>query len=104
MVVLFSAFTALADDFATLCADRAAIFNALSHGERRIRAIATVSRGSVPCGVCRQAILEFGMGDTPVYSLFQETASGRKKLVKTSISKLMPAAHTEKTLKRKARK
>lgn len=86
-----------------VCADRAAIFNALSHGERRIRAIATASKASVPCGACRQAILEFGTGDTPVYSLIQAPARGKARLIRTAISKLMPMAHTSDLIPAKAR-
>lgn len=83
-----------------VCADRAALFNALSSGERRIRAIATVSAGSVPCGFCRQAILEFGAGDTPIYSVQADPRSGRERLVRTTISRLLPMAHTPETLER----
>ena len=83
-----------------ICADRAAIFNALSHGEKHIKAIATVSAGSVPCGACRQAILEFGSGDTPIYSLQLDGPLGRETVVSTRISKLLPSAHTPELVER----
>ena len=83
-----------------VCADRAALFNALSHGERRIRAIATVSAGSVPCGFCRQAILEFAAGDAAVYSVQADARGGTERLVKTTISRLLPMAHTPDTVAR----
>ncbi len=82
---------------AHICAERAAIFNAFTHGEREIRAVATVSKASEPCGACRQMILEFGIGDTPIYSLHHDPARGVHRLLKTSISKLMPRAHTGRT-------
>lgn len=46
----------------TLCAERTAIFKAVSEGQRKIRAIAIVgdSEYTYPCGVCRQVIREFG--------------------------------------------
>jgi len=46
----------------TLCAERAAIFKAVSEGHRKIKAIAVVGDSSFtyPCGVCRQVIREFG--------------------------------------------
>lgn len=45
----------------TICAERTAIFKAVSEGAKEIRAIAIVagSNMSYPCGVCRQVIREF---------------------------------------------
>ena len=52
----------------TNCAERTALFKAVSEGERQFSAIAIVGsmQGTVntlvtgPCGVCRQALYEFG--------------------------------------------
>jgi len=47
----------------TLCAERAAVANALCAGEREILALAVISDSHKPirpCGACRQFILEFG--------------------------------------------
>ena len=46
----------------TICAERTAIFKAISEGARNIKAIAIVgdSNFTYPCGVCRQVIREFG--------------------------------------------
>jgi cytidine deaminase len=45
----------------TNCAERTAIFKAISEGEREFRAIAVVTdAGWSPCGACRQVIREFG--------------------------------------------
>ncbi|WBW50378.1 cytidine deaminase [Peptoniphilus equinus] len=41
----------------TCCAERTAIFKAVSEGHRKIK---TVVATSLPCGVCRQVIAEFG--------------------------------------------
>lgn len=52
----------------TLCAERIAIFKALSEGEREFNAIAVVTDSDAltpPCGACRQIIWEF-CGDVPV--------------------------------------
>ena len=52
----------------TVCAERVAIFKALSEGERNFDAIAVVTDGerlTPPCGACRQIIWEF-CGDVPV--------------------------------------
>lgn len=46
----------------TICAERTAIFNAVSAGEREFDAIAVATRnGGTPCGSCRQVMSEFGL-------------------------------------------
>lgn len=46
----------------TMCAERVAIFKAVSEGEREFQAIAVVtSNGGSPCGSCRQVMAEFGL-------------------------------------------
>ena len=59
---------------ATNCAERTAVFKAISEGERRFSAIAVVGGkgGSItgffpPCGVCRQVLMEFCSAEMPVY-------------------------------------
>jgi cytidine deaminase len=52
----------------TICAERVAIFKAISEGERKFDAIAVVTDTDTltpPCGACRQLIWEF-CGDVPV--------------------------------------
>jgi cytidine deaminase len=52
----------------TMCAERVAIFKAVSEGERGFSAIAVVTDTeelTPPCGACRQLIWEF-CGDIPV--------------------------------------
>lgn len=54
---------------ATNCAERTAIFKAISNGERKIKAIAISSDSekiTFPCGICRQVIFEFGDKDTSI--------------------------------------
>jgi cytidine deaminase len=45
----------------TICAERVAIFNAVSSGHRNIEAVGIVSDGILcfPCGACLQVIYEF---------------------------------------------
>lgn len=44
----------------TVCAERVAIFRAVSAGERDLKALAVVTdTGSTPCGSCRQVMAEF---------------------------------------------
>jgi cytidine deaminase len=52
----------------TICAERVAIWKALSEGKRRFHQLAVVvdtERLTPPCGACRQVIWEF-CGDIPV--------------------------------------
>ena len=51
----------------TLCAERVAIYSALSQGIKDFKAIAIVSDlGAKPCGSCRQIIHEY-LGNIPIY-------------------------------------
>ena len=55
----------------TVCAERVAIFKAVSEGERELAAIAIAggrsdkdaTENTAPCGVCRQVMAEFADGD-----------------------------------------
>ena len=50
----------------TICAERNALFKAVSEGEREFVALAVVTaNGGSPCGSCRQVLAEFGP-DLPV--------------------------------------
>jgi cytidine deaminase len=63
----------------TVCAERVAIWKALSEGVRKFRAVAVVTGAETPtppCGACRQILWEFA-GDVPVLSA---TVNGTKKL------------------------
>ncbi len=45
----------------TVCAERTAIFKAVSNGDKSFQAIAVVTKnGGTPCGSCRQVMAEFG--------------------------------------------
>jgi cytidine deaminase len=54
---------------ATSCAERTAVFKAVSEGERKIAAIAVATDGDTipyPCGICRQVLAEFGDAGTRI--------------------------------------
>jgi cytidine deaminase len=72
----------------TMCAERVAVFKAVSEGERNFTAIAVVtSNGGSPCGSCRQVLAEFGL-DTLVL-----IADGEGHIVQeTSVGELLPGA------------
>ncbi|MBQ9725979.1 MAG: cytidine deaminase [Kiritimatiellae bacterium] len=54
----------------TNCAERTALFKAVSEGRRSFRALAiaggTAKAPALPCGACRQALAEFCAPDMPV--------------------------------------
>ena len=66
----------------TVCAERVAMFKALSDGHRRFRRIAVVADTAdptPPCGPCRQILWEFG-GDLDVILANLRAEKGRHKL------------------------
>jgi cytidine deaminase len=67
----------------TICAERVAMFKALSDGHRaftRVAIVADTDAPTPPCGACRQILWEFG-GDLDVVlaNLTQETGRHRLK-------------------------
>jgi cytidine deaminase len=61
----------------TMCAERVAIFKALSEGHRKFKRIAIVADTETPtppCGACRQLMWEFG-GDLDVILANLETVT-----------------------------
>jgi cytidine deaminase len=74
----------------TICAERAAIFRAITEGRREIQAIAVVSSAGgfcSPCGACRQVIYEFANSDTSV--IFEDDNG---KLLVKKLDELLPLA------------
>jgi cytidine deaminase len=71
----------------TICAERAALFSAVSQGERDFQAIAVVTaNGGAPCGACRQVLAEFGL-DIRVL-----IATPDQLLSQCTVSDLLPGA------------
>lgn len=72
----------------TICAERVAVFKAVSEGEREFVAIAVVTaNGGSPCGSCRQVLAEFGL-ETVVLIADQNG----NITWETSVKKLLPGA------------
>jgi cytidine deaminase len=74
----------------TMCAERVAVYKAVSEGEREFDVIAVVTdNGGSPCGGCRQVLAEFGL-ETVVL-----IADGAGKLQKEmTVADLLPEAFT----------
>ncbi len=80
----------------TICAERVAMFKALSEGHRRFRRIAIVAdtvAPTPPCGACRQILWEFG-GDLEVVLANLRGETGRYAL-----SDLLPVPFDARLLK-----
>ncbi|EJO5347197.1 cytidine deaminase [Clostridium botulinum] len=81
---------------ATNCAERTAIFKAISEGHKKIKSIAIV--GSLedytyPCGICRQVISEFADENIDIIIVKDENNYEIKKL-----DEILPGAFTKKDL------
>ena len=66
----------------TICAERVAMFKALSEGHRRFTRVAIVADTEAPtppCGACRQILWEFG-GDLDIVLANLTTETGRHRL------------------------
>lgn len=81
---------------ATICAERTAIFKAISEGEKNFKKIAVMSSGenfAYPCGICIQVLYEF----MPDGELIVSNRDG--KIEKYKIKDLMPYQFNEKLRK-----
>ena len=74
----------------TMCAERVAIFKAISDGEKEFEVISVVTEnGGSPCGGCRQVMAEFAL------DMIVLMADGNGKLIKeTTVKDLLPEAFT----------
>jgi len=83
---------------ATNCAERTAIFKAVSEGHKQIRAIAVVgdvNNYTFPCGICRQVISEFATENIKIVIAKNEN----EYLVKT-IGEILPGPFSKDDLKK----
>lgn len=73
---------------ATLCAERGAVAKAVSEGEREFRALAVASSAgeAMPCGICRQVLMEF----EPELRVI--TGKDEEHLESYSLQQLLPGA------------
>lgn len=70
----------------TICAERAAVFQAIAAGHRDFRALVVcgpAERASAPCGACRQVLREFN----PHMDVAYTVAGG---VVETTLDRLLP--------------
>jgi cytidine deaminase len=77
----------------TCCAERIALFKALTDGVKKFVAVAVVARcdgGPMPCGACRQLLAEYA----PDAKVFVADSDDLKKMRKFTVSELLPSAFT----------
>ncbi len=75
----------------TCCAERIALFKALTDGKKNFVAVAVVARwdgGPMPCGACRQLLAEYA----PEAKVFIADSDDLKKIRMFAVRKLLPSA------------
>jgi cytidine deaminase len=79
----------------TVCAERVAIWKAVTEGETEIAAIAVVSEGGAsPCGACRQVMVEFTSRVRGLVGVRVLVADISGSFVEYTLDDLLPAAFT----------
>jgi cytidine deaminase len=77
----------------TCCAERIALFKALTDGKKNFVAVAVVARwdgGPMPCGACRQLLAEYA----PDAKVFIADSDDLKKIRTFTVRGLLPEAFT----------
>jgi cytidine deaminase len=75
----------------TCCAERIALFKALTEGKKDFVAVAVVARwdgGPMPCGACRQLLAEYA----PAAKVFIADSDNLKKIRRFTVRGLLPSA------------
>jgi cytidine deaminase len=75
----------------TCCAERIALFKALTEGKNNFTAIAVVTRlpdGAMPCGACRQLLAEYA----PTATVYVADSAALTKIREFHVSELLPGA------------
>lgn len=78
----------------TCCAERVALFNALTNGKKDFVAVAVVARtrgGPMPCGACRQLLVEYA----PAAKVWIADSRALSVVKRFSVRELLPAAFVE---------
>jgi cytidine deaminase len=81
---------------ATCCAERVALFKAISEGEQDIQMIAVIADGDKPvppCGICRQVMIELA----PQALVVMSNLEGKRE--RRTVQELLPSAFEKSSLK-----
>ena len=82
----------------TCCAERVALFKALTEGRKDFTAIAVVTRlpdGAMPCGACRQLLAEYA----PKATVYVADSAALSKVREFPVSELLPGAFNGRALR-----
>jgi cytidine deaminase len=82
----------------TCCAERVALFKALTDGKNDFVAVAVVAKapsGAAPCGACRQLLAEYA----PNAEVFVADSRALKKVHRYTVAELLPRAFTGEALR-----
>ena len=75
-----------------ICAERVAIFKAVSHGDKKIKAVCVAAKSAKPCGACRQVIIEFAPKDADMIYVDWYPMAKKQKITVTKAGRLLPQA------------
>jgi cytidine deaminase len=78
----------------TCCAERVALFKALTEGRKDFVAIAVVAKGAgtvMPCGACRQLLAEYA----PKAKVWTADSRSPRKIKEFTVGELLPAAFVD---------
>ncbi len=78
----------------TCCAERVALFKALTDGRKNFTAVAVVAQmdgGAMPCGACRQLLIEYA----PRATVWVADSRALRTIREFSVSELLPGAFVE---------
>jgi cytidine deaminase len=78
----------------TCCAERVALFNALTHGKKNFVAVAVVAAvpgGPMPCGACRQLLAEYARSA----KVWMADSRSLKVIREFAVRELLPEAFLE---------
>jgi cytidine deaminase len=78
----------------TCCAERVALFKALTEGHKHFVAVAVVARAPgapMPCGACRQLLAEYA----PQADVWVADSNSPRKIKEFTVAELLPAAFVE---------
>ncbi|HAY21313.1 MAG TPA: cytidine deaminase [Elusimicrobia bacterium] len=73
----------------SICAERTAIFNAVMHGEKKIKAVCVAAKSATPCGACRQVIVEFAAKDAEMICVDWQPQEKKEKVTCMKVSRMM---------------
>ena len=76
----------------TICAERVAIYNAITRNQRSLKAVCIAGTAAKPCGACRQVMFEFSTKDTILFLVNSDRNSRKQTLTRTTVFKMLPSA------------